>query len=320
MASLYDQQSANVHRTWLLMAVFLVVVIAIGWAISWYYNSSVILYVAVAFALVMNIGSYWFSDKLVLSMTKARPASKEEFYDFYTVAENMAITAGLPMPKLYVIDDPAPNAFATGRDPRHAVVAATEGILRLCNDRELRGVLAHELAHVKDRDILLMTFAATVAGAISYLGQMFLFNAMFGGGSGRGGGGTNSALLGLIAAITAPIAALLIQLAISRARELRADEVGARTIGDPEALARALEKLEGANDRAPRPIGTPATASLCIVNPLRGGGLLSLFSTHPPLAERVRRLRAMPPDFRYRLPAGGRPGGAYGASATRPTH
>src|SRR6185295_18998605 len=174
MASLYDQQSSNIYKTWLLMAVFLIVVIAIGFGVSWYYNSSAILYGAVAFALIMNVGSYWFSDKLVLSMNRARPATREEFFDFYTVTENLAITADLPMPKLYVVDDPAPNAFSTERNEKHAVVCATTGLLSMMNRTELEGVIAHELSHVKNRDILVSTVAVVLAGFVAIVANIFL--------------------------------------------------------------------------------------------------------------------------------------------------
>ena len=289
-------------KTAALFAAIIALFVVIGGLLGEYLFGSWLggLIVALGLALVFNLASYFFCDRFVLWSSGARLVTAEDAPRLARLVAELAPRFGLESPRIALVPTAAPNAFATGRDPRHAVVAATEGILRLCDDRELRGVLAHELAHVRDRDILLMTFAATVSGAIAYLGQIFLFDAMFGGAPGQGGGNSNNALLGLVAAITAPIAAMLLQLAISRARELRADEVGARTIGDPDALASALQKLESVNDRHPRPIGTPATASLCIVNPLRGRGLLTLFSTHPPLAERIRRLRAMRPDFRYR--------------------
>jgi len=273
------------------------------------------LFFALLFALAFNLISYFFCDRFVLWSSHAKLVTPEEAPRLARIVEALAPQFGLIRPRIALISTPSPNAFATGRNPEHAVVAATEGILRLCNDRELTGVLAHELAHIKDRDILLMTFAATVSGAIAFLSQMFLFNTMFGGGNSRGG--SNNTILAIVAVITAPIAAMLLQLAISRSRESRADEVGARTIRDPEALASALEKLEHANDEKPTPIGTPATASLCIVNPLRGGGLLTLFSTHPPLEERVRRLRAMRLDYSYSVPARAPTSGTFGAARAR---
>ncbi len=213
---------------------------------------------------------------------------------------------GLQSHRIALIPTQTPNAFATGRDERHAVVAATEGLLRLLDDREVRGVIAHEMAHVRDHDILVMTFAATLAGAISYAAQAVFFSTMFGGGTGRSN--VNPVIL-LAAVVTAPIGAMMIQLAISRSRETRADEVGARTIRDPNSLADALQKLEGANLRRPMPFGSPATSSLFIVNPFRGASFAGLFSTHPPPEQRIRRLRAMAVDFRYQpritAPSGG---------------
>jgi len=205
---------------------------------------------------------------------------------------------GLVAPRIAIVPTQTPNAFATGRNERHAIVAATEGILRMLDDRELTGVLAHELAHIRDRDVLLMTFAATLAGAISYAAQIVFFSMIFGG-TGNNRGGVNPIVF-LLALITAPIAAMVIQLAISRSREYRADEVGALTLGDPDALASALQKLEAANIRRPMNVGSPAQSSLFIVNPFRGASFASLFSTHPPTAERVRRLRAMHTDHSYR--------------------
>lgn len=304
---------APVTKTALLFATVIALFVAIGGLLGDFLIGSVIggLAVALGFALIFNLISYFLCDRFVLWSTHAKIVGRDAVPRLTRLVDELAPQFGLVHPRLALVPTDAPNAFATGRDERHAIVAVTEGILHLLDDRELRGVLAHELAHIKDRDILVMTFAATLAGAISYLGEMFLFQQMFGGNSSGGRG--NSLYLMLIAAITAPIAALLIQLAISRSRELHADEVGARTIRDPEALARALEKLEAGATSARRPAATPATASLCIVNPLRGRGLGTLFSTHPPLAERIRRLREMPISYQYQIPGGlggGRPTGA----------
>lgn len=293
MASLYQEQESNVRRTWFLMAVFLIVIIGIGWAISWYYNSSAILYVAVAFALLMNVGSYWFSDKIVLSMTGARTATREEFFDFYTVTENLAITAGLPMPKLYVIADPAPNAFSTGRDEKHAVVCATTGLLSMMNRTELEGVIGHELSHIKDKDILLSTIAVTLAGFVAILANIFLRMSFFGGrGRDRGEGGAIIALVGIVAAILAPVAAQLIQLAISRKREFLADASGALLTRYPEGLASALKKIETYD--APMQSPNPATAHLFISSPYGPDeathGISRFFMTHPPIEDRIRAL------------------------------
>lgn len=274
------------------MAVFLVVVIAIGWGISWYYNSSVILYVAVAFALLMNFGSYWFSDKLVLSMTKARPATREEFFDFYTVTENLTIADGLPMPKLYVIEDPAPNAFSTGRDEKHAIVCATTGLLSMMTRTELEGVVAHELSHIKNKDILLSTVAVVLAGFVAIVANIFLRVSFLGGGNrDRGNSGAIIAVVAIIGAILAPIAAQLIQLAISRRREFLADASGALLTRYPEGLASALEKI-GAYS-APMQNASPATAHLFISSPFGARamqGISRLFMTHPPIEDRVRAL------------------------------
>jgi heat shock protein HtpX len=302
-------------RTSLLFAAIIALFVVAGGLLGAYVFGSFLggLVVALALSFVLNLVSYFGCDRFVLWANRARVVTATEFPRLGRLVQELAPRFGLVNPRLAIIPTQTPNAFATGRDERHAVVAVTEGILRLLDDRELRGVLAHELAHVKDRDILVMTFAATLAGAISYAAQMVLFTAVFGGGNRNSSNG----LVVLLAAITAPIAAMLLQLAISRSRESRADEVGARTIADPEALADALEKLEYWNQRRPMPFGSPASSSLFIVNPFRGSGLAGLFSTHPPIEERIRRLRAMKRDYRYRpgfgaprtSTLGGRPAG-----------
>ncbi|MCI4331764.1 MAG: M48 family metalloprotease [Thermoplasmata archaeon] len=273
------------------------------------------LVIALILSLAINLVSYFFCDRFVLWSNQARIVTAAEAPRLARIVDELAPKFGLIRPRLAIVPTQTPNAFATGRDAEHAVVAATEGILRLCDDRELRGVLAHELAHVKDRDILLMTFAATLAGAISYAAQMVFFQSLFGGGNGRG---NQNMILVLIAAITAPIAALLVQLAISRSRESRADEVGARTIGDPNALADALVKLERGNQANPMNVGSPASSSLYIVNPFRGGWFASLFSTHPPIEERIARLRSMKLSYDYR-PSVGSPR-LRSSAASRATH
>ena len=247
------------------------------------------------FAFIMAVGmnafSYWFSDKLVLKMYKAKEATESDAPELYSVVRDLTTRANMPMPKVYVIPSEAPNAFATGRNPNHAAVAATEGVLRLLSREELSGVMAHELAHVRNRDILIGTVAATIAGAITMMASMAQWAMIFGGGrrdSNNGGG-----IIGLIAMmILAPIAAALIRMAISRSREYQADRTGAELCGNPMWLASALKKLEAASKRAPMNAG-PATAHMFIVNPLRGGGMANLFSTHPPMAERVSRLEKM---------------------------
>ena len=248
--------------------------------------------IAFLFAVIMNIGSYWFSDKIVLAMYRAQPVNPADFPDLYQMVSELALSAGIPVPKIYIIPNDTPNAFATGRNPEHAVVALTEGIVRLLSRDELKGVLAHELAHVKNRDILIGSVAATLAGAIMLMANMARWAAIFGGFSRddeEGGGG----ILGMIAlSILAPIAAMLIQMAISRSREYHADATGARMAGQSHGLARALEKLGYASKRIPMRVN-PQTAHMFIVNPLGGVHLANLFSTHPPIEERIRRLRAL---------------------------
>ena len=264
---------------------------------------------ALVFAIAMNGFVYWKSDSLALRANGARELKPGELPRLRSIVSSLAARAGLPMPRLYVIDRPEPNAFATGRDPEHAAVAVTSGILDLMDDRELTGVLAHELSHVKNRDTLVGTIAATIGGAISFIAQMAQFQMIFGGRDDRQGSGIGA----IVAIILAPIAALIIQLAVSRGREYQADASGARLTGDPEGLAEALESLEGATQRggilgrfrrrgygqspapapAPAPAMNPAFAYLYIVNPLAGRSIGSLFSTHPPIEERVRRLRSM---------------------------
>ncbi len=295
MATLYTHQGENIRKTWFLMAFFLVLVIAIGYAVSWYLGNPVILYGAFIFALLMNVGSYWYSDKLVLSMTRARPVTRGEFPDLWNVVENLAITAGLPMPKIYVVDDPSPNAFATGRDPEHAVVAVTTGLLALLDRSELEGVVAHELSHIGNRDMLVMTVAVVLAGFVAMLADFFMRALM------HGGGDRNKSpvflVLGIVGIILVPIAAQLIQLAISRKREYLADASGALLTRYPEGLASALEKIS----RTGRPMqnANHATAHLFIADPFGGEerSLLSkiggLFQTHPPAEERIRILREM---------------------------
>lgn len=244
---------------------------------------------ALAFGGVMNVFAYWFSDKIVLRMYNAQEVDAASAPQFYRLVEDLAQRAGLPMPRVYLIDEAQPNAFATGRNPEHAAVAATTGILQLLSARELRGVMAHELAHVRHRDILTSTIAATVAGAISAIAQ---FGFLFGG---RGNGERSNPIVGLIVMILAPIAAMLIQMAISRAREFEADRGGAEISGDPNALADALAKMERYAQGLPLAAAEehPATAQMMIINPLRGGGIQNLFSTHPATELRIARLRAM---------------------------
>src|SRR5436305_11536972 len=253
--------------------------------------------IALVFAAVLNFVSYFYSDKIALSMYRAKPVTREELPRAYQVVERLTQKIGIPMPKIYVIPTESPNAFATGRNPNHASVAVTQGILNLLNDEELEGVLAHELGHVRNRDILISSVAATIAGAITFLARSAMWAGMFGGYGDRsdrerGGGG----MVGVLMMILAPIAALLIQMAVSRSREYEADHTGASTTGNPYALARALQKLDAYSKRLPM-IASPSTAHLFIVQPMVGGDTLaSLFSTHPPIAKRIERLTGRPPD------------------------
>ena len=272
---------------------FLIVVIAIGYAISWYYGDPAILYIAVVIAFVTNFYAYWASDKLVLSLNHARPATREEFFDFYTVTENLSITAGLPMPKLYVIDDLAPNAFATGRDEKHAVVCATTGLLRVMTRPELEGVIAHELSHIKNRDMLLMTVAVVLAGFVALVANIFLRMSFFGGNRDNKEGGALIMILAVVGIVLAPLAAKLIELAISRRREYLADASGALLTRYPEGLASALEKI--GTYAVPMRTANLATAHLFIGDPFGKSGGTSgwierLFSTHPPISERIKVL------------------------------
>ena len=249
--------------------------------------------IALVLAGVMNFASYWWSDKIVLRMYKASEVGRDDSPQLYSDVEELAQIAGLPMPRVYIIPEQAPNAFATGRDPDHSAVAVTQGIMRLLNRNELKGVIAHELAHIRNRDILIGSVAATIAGAISYLAYMAQFAAIFGGGGGRRGGG----MLGLLAmAIIAPMAAMIVRMAISRTREFGADKTGAEICGNPLYLADALRKLQAGASRIPLQVSEQAaesTAHMMIVSPMIGGGFAKLFSTHPPTEDRVARLEAM---------------------------
>ena len=277
---------SNQLKTVLLLGALTAILIFFGNAIG----GSEGMKVALVMAAIMNFVSYWFSDRMVLSMYAAQEVSPQQAPELHDMVGDLAREAGVPMPRLFVIPQDTPNAFATGRDPSHAVVAVTEGIVRLLSPAELKGVLAHEMSHVRNRDILIQSVAATLGGAIMVLANMSRFSASYAGGEGEQRRGNPLSLL--LFAILGPFAAMLIQMAISRSREFIADESGARLCHDPEPLAGALEKLEVANQQMPM-IANPATENMFIVNPLTGGGLMSLFSTHPPIEERVARLRAM---------------------------
>jgi len=279
----------NRLKTTLLLTLLTLLMVAMGSAIG---GKSGMVF-AFFMACAMNFFSYWFSDKIVLKMYGAKEISEAENPAFYGMVRRLATQGGLPTPRVYVIPSDSPNAFATGRNPNHAAVAATEGILRILSTEELEGVMAHELAHVKNRDILVSTIAATFAGAISMLGNMLQWAAMFGGGRSDDDEGAGGMIGGLAMAIIAPIAAMLIQMAVSRSREYLADESGARICGNPLALANALKKLQMGSQMIPMQQATPASAHLFIVNPLTGGSLLNLFSTHPPMEDRIARLEQM---------------------------
>lgn len=296
MSTLYTQQSNNVRKTFMLMGTFLVLVIAICYAVSYYFGNPFILYIGVIFATLTSVGSYWYSDKLVLRMTNAREISYNQAPDLYNIVENLSITAGLPMPKVYIVDDPSPNAFATGRDPDHAVVAVTAGLLQILDRTELEGVIAHELAHVGNRDMLVMTVAVVLAGFVAIVADILTRSLLWGGGNSRERHPL-FLILGIVGIILAPIAAKLIQMAISRKREYLADATGALLTRYPEGLASALEKISQSN--RPMKKASHATAHLFISDPFKDNnrGIMhkigGLFQTHPPAEDRVSKLRGM---------------------------
>jgi heat shock protein HtpX len=275
----------NRVKTAMLLATLTALLIWVGQALGGQQG----LVIGLAFAIVMNVGSYWYSDKIVLRMYGAQPIDEAQAPELFSIVRNLAQAGQIPMPKVYIIPEQAPNAFATGRNPEHAAVAVTEGLLRLLNRDEIAGVLAHELGHVKNRDTLIMVVAATIGGAISMIANIAQWGLIFGGGRSSDDEGSHpaAALLGII---VAPIAAMLIQMAISRSREFLADEQGARLSGNPLALASALRKIQGYAQEAPMHHGGPATAHLFIINPFSGAALAKLFSTHPPTEERIARL------------------------------
>lgn len=276
-------------KTGILLAALTALVLLIG---DWLGGGRGLMF-AFVFAVVMNVGAYWYSDKLVLRMYKAQEVTEAQAPSLFSTVRRLTQRAKLPMPKVYIIPQATPNAFATGRNPEHSAVAVTQGILELMDQEELEGVLSHELGHIRNRDILISTIAATLAGVIMMVARWLQFSLFFFGGVAGDDDSGGGALGLIILAILAPIAALLIQMAISRSREYQADATGARIAGHPQGLARALEKLEHAAQRVPIQGGNPATAHMFIVNPFRGKSLLKFFSTHPPVEERIRRLRAL---------------------------
>ena len=297
--TLYTHQDENIRRTWFLMGIFFILIIGLGWAFSYILDSSLILIIAVIVSITMSFTSYWYSDKIILKMSQAHLIEKKDNPELYRLVENLCITAGLPLPRIYVIHDPAPNAFATGRDAEHAVVAVTSGLLERLEKSELEGVIAHELSHIGNKDMLLQTIVVVLVGLVALLSDWFLRWTWFGGfRRNREGDGRIQAIMfivGIILAILAPIVASLIQLAISRKREYLADASGALLTRYPEGLASALEKIS--NHPQSLRVANKATAHLYIASPFKGkkskGFLSKLFQTHPPVEERVKRLREM---------------------------
>lgn len=296
MATLYTQADKNIRNSYLLIGIFLILVIGFGWILSRAMESPQILTIAVIFSSLMSIGSYWYSDKMVLAMSNAKEIDHDSARELYHSVENLSIAAGLPVPKIYIIDDSAPNAFATGRDPEHAVIAVTSGILQKLNKTELEGVLAHEMSHIGNRDILFSTIVVILVGFVTLLGDWFWRVSFRGRRRSDKEGGEIFFLIAIVLTILAPIIATLIQLAISRKREFLADADGALLTRYPEGLAKALEKISA--DTEPLEVANKATAHLYITNPLKGDGngrnwFANLFSTHPPVEDRVKALRDM---------------------------
>jgi heat shock protein HtpX len=295
--SLYRQAESNTRKTWLYLSFFFVLIIALGWIISYYLETPVILYWAVGLSLFFNFFAYWYSDKMVLSISQAKPIEKQDNPELYRLVENLCLTAGLPLPKIYIIDSVQPNAFATGRDARHAVVAVTRGLLEKLERVELEGVIAHELAHIGNKDMLLQTVVVVLAGTVAMLTDFF-FRISFRSNSRSNGKEGQVKLImmfvSLALMILAPIIAQLIKMAISRKREYLADASGALLTRYPEGLARALEKIS--QDNNPLPSANNATSHLYIANPFRGSGsswLNRVFLTHPPIEDRIKALRGM---------------------------
>jgi len=297
--TLYTQAESNIRKTWFLMAGFLMFIIALGWLFSYLLANQIFLIIAFIFALFQSFFSYWYSDKIVLALSRARLIEKQDNPELYRLVENLCITAGLPLPKIYIIEEVQPNAFATGRDKNHAVIAVTRGLLEKLERSELEGVIAHELSHIGNKDMLLQTIVVILVGVVAMLSNFFLRISFFGGARRRESReesrGTILAIFGILAAILAPIAATLIQLAISRKREFLADASGALLTRYPEGLARALEKISA--DPNPLRVANNATSHLFIASPFRGkeaqSWLTKLFSTHPPVKERIAALREM---------------------------
>jgi len=291
--TLYTQADSNIRKTWFLITVFLIMVIAIGWIFSYIFESPLILYLAMIFSLIWSFSSYWYSDKIVLSLTKSRSIQKKDNPELYRIVENLSIIAGLPVPKIYVIDDISPNAFATGRDPKHGIVCVTSGLLDKLDKTELEGVISHELSHIGNRDILLSSVVVVLVGIIALLSD-WLLRSLFWGRRRRDNDSRLGFIMlafGIIAAIIAPLAATLLRLAISRKREFLADASGALLTRYPEGLASALEKIS--QDPNPLKAASNATSHLFISNPFRKKAISKLWMTHPPIDERIKALRQM---------------------------
>lgn len=290
--TLYTQASSNIWKTWFLITVFLVLVIFLGWIFSYILETPYILYVAVFISFLMSFISYWNSDKVILSMTNAKLITKQDNPELYRIVENLSITAGLPMPRIYIMNESAPNAFATGRDPKHGVICVTQGLLNKLDKSELEGVIAHELAHIGNRDILLASAVVVLAGLIAILSDWTMRSIFWGRRrDSKDSAGAIMFLIGIIAAILAPIAATLMRLAVSRKREFLADATGALLTRYPEGLARALEKIS--QDPEPLRVASSATNHLFISNPLKKENIAKLWMTHPPVQERIKALRQM---------------------------
>jgi len=291
MANLYTQSESNIRRTWIYLFFFALFVIGIGWVVSYFLETQAILWIAVVLAVLLNVVSYWYSDKIVLNMVKAQPIKKDDNPELYRLVENLSITAGLPMPKIYIMNEMQPNAFATGRDPEHGVVVVTQGLLDILDRVELEGVLAHELAHIGNRDILLSTAVVVLVGIVVSITDMFFRMAFFSSGDNKNKG--PMIVIAMLLAILAPIMAQLMKLAISRRREFLADSSGALLTRYPDGLARALEKIS--QNQYPMKRANNATAHLFISSPFKGkesvSWLSKMFMTHPPIEERIAKLR-----------------------------
>ena len=297
MATLYDVAESNIRKTFLLISIFLLMIIFLGWILSYLFRTTILLWIAVIYSILMSFFSYWYSDKIVLRMTKAKPVTREGNPELYRIVENLCITAGLPVPKIYILDEKQPNAFATGRDPNHAAIVFTKGLLEKLDKLEIEGVASHELSHIKNRDILLGSVVVVLAGVIALVSDWVLRVTFWGGESReeKGSGGIILLLLIIISVILAPLAATLIRLAVSRKREFLADASGALLTRYPEGLARALEKI--AADKTPMKVASNSTAHLFISSPFKGKSsghwFARLFMTHPPVEERIKMLRSM---------------------------